>query len=327
MRSDIVRGFRFFVILLVTACGGDGGGGGGSSSSPPPVAPTPDPPAVLSAPSEPRNVSVQAVDHQTITVSWQASLDDGGGTVSYVVRWYSGNSCSGGVTSYSAGRVTTYTVRNLTPSTAYSFTVTASNGTYDSEVSQCRSATTNPTPVTITQPSEPRNVSIQAVDHQQITVSWQESLADGGGTLTYIVRQYDGDSCISNERVVYQGGGLAYTVRNLTPSTAYSFTVTASNGTYDSEVSQCRSATTNPTPVTITQPSEPRNVSIQAVDHQQITVSWQSSLDNGGDPLTYIVRQYDGDSCISNERMVYQGGGLTHTIQKPYSEYRSTHLR
>ena len=112
MRSDILRGFRFFLVLLVTACGGDGGGGSSTVPDSRSARPAPDPPAaVLSTPSEPRNVTLRVVDHQEITVSWQSSLDN------------------------------------------------------------------------------------------------------GGGTLTYVVRQYDGDSCISNERVVYQGGGLAYTVQ------------------------------------------------------------------------------------------------------------------
>ena len=283
-------------------------------------------PVTITQPSEPRNVTVQAVDHQRIEISWQSSLDNGGGTLTYIVRQYDGDSCISNERVVYQGGGLAYTIQNLAPSTAYSFTVTASNGTYDSEVSQCRSATTAAAPVTITQPSEPRNVTVQAVDHQEITVSWQSSLDNGGGTLTYIVRQYDGDSCLSNERVVYQRGGLAYTIQNLTPNTAYSFTVTASNGTYDSEVSQCRSATTAAAPVTITQPSEPRNVTVQAVDHQEITVSWQSSLDNGGGTLTYIVRQYDGDSCISNERVVYQGGGLAYTIQNltPNTAYSFT---
>ena len=258
-------------------------------------------PVTITQPSEPRNVALQAVDHQRIEISWQSSLDNGGGTLTYIVRQYDGDSCISNERMAYQGGGLTHTVQNLAPNTAYSFTVTASNGTYDSEVSQCRSATTNPTPVTITQPSFPRNVALRVVDHQRIEVSWDPPLDDGGAAVSYIVRRYSGNSCLGVVTTYSAGGATTYTVRNLSPNTLYSFTVVASNGTRTSNPSVCVATATDLAP--IRQPSVPRNVVAETVSHRRINVSWDRPLDDGGAPLTYTVWRYIGNSCSGEGTM------------------------
>ena len=134
------------------------------------------------------------------------------------------------------GVVTTYQNSGLTPSTFYSYTVSAIDGAGNESLqSTTASATTfafDPTPPTI-----PTNLTATAVSASQINLSWTAS-TDNVAVTGYKV--YRGGSLLATLGIVttYQDSGL-------TQSTLYSYTVSAIDGAgNESAQSVTASATT-----------------------------------------------------------------------------------
>jgi hypothetical protein len=100
-------------------------------------------PAFSQAPSVPTNVTATASSGTAVTVSWTASTNNGGGTVSY--RVFRNNSQVGNDTT-----ATTFSDSGLTPGTTYSYTVSASNISGTSSQSTAATVTTPNTPATPT---------------------------------------------------------------------------------------------------------------------------------------------------------------------------------
>src|SRR3954469_10659693 len=134
--------------LALSACGGDGGGSSpppsGSNPTPPPV-PTPPPappPADTTPPTVPSNVTAVAQSTTSILVSWNASTDDSGISGYRVFR-------NGDGTALATVQTTSFTDTNLTPNTAYRYTVAAVDNAATPNVSTSSaeaSATTPQTP-------------------------------------------------------------------------------------------------------------------------------------------------------------------------------------
>ena len=106
-----------------------------------------------------------------------------------------------------------YAVRNLTPSTTYTFEVQAVS-------SSGVSAWTTPVSATTASPlSTPTIASVQAVSQTQINVFWNS--APAGESVTSYNLRVNGTDVISG--ITY----LSYAVRNLAPNTTYTFEVQA----------------------------------------------------------------------------------------------------
>jgi len=159
-------------------------------------------------PTTPTNVQASAVSPASVQLSWAASTDNVGVT-GYRIRR------NGSEVGTTAG--TTYTDNALTPSTAYSYTVSA----YDASGNE--SAESSPAAEVITPadgqpPSVPTDVHATGYSSNSIQVSWSPS-TDNGWVAGY---------------KVYRGGAFAgtsgttsYLDAGLDPNTTYSYTVSA----------------------------------------------------------------------------------------------------
>ena len=161
------------------------------------------------APSIPTGLSATAISPTQINLSWTASTDNVAVTGYKIFR----NSVQVGT---AAG--TSYSDTGLTPSTAYTYTVSAYDAAGNgSAQSVSAGATTQAIPDT-TAPSIPTGLSATAISPTQINLSWTASTDNVAVTGYKIFR---------NSVQVGTAAGTSYSDTGLTPSTAYTYTVSA----------------------------------------------------------------------------------------------------
>lgn len=166
---------------------------------------TPPPPAA------PTGLTATATGDTGISLAWKASTTAGS---TYTV--YQGNTATSVNQIISTGlTTTTFTVLNLTPSTAYFFAVKAVSQTVPSAMSNVATATTKP-PVA---PAPPTSLTTKVVSSNEIDLAWSPS-SSTSNHITYTV--YGNGSVIESglQQTSFQAVGL-------TSGTSYSFTVVA----------------------------------------------------------------------------------------------------
>jgi chitodextrinase len=165
--------------------------------------------ADTSPPTAPAGLTATATGPTTVALSWQASTDNVGVT-GYTV--YRGTTAIATV----SGSTTSYTDSGLTPGTAYSYTVTASDGSGNvSPPSNQASATTQ---ADTTPPSPPGTPSATSVTSSQVGLSWAAS-TDNVGVAGYRV--------VRNGSVIATVSGTTYTDTTVSASTTYAYQIVA----------------------------------------------------------------------------------------------------
>ena len=171
---------------------GNGGGGGDTT-----------------APSTPANLASTGKTTSSVTLSWSGSTDNVGVT-GYTVYYNGGTLPVAG---------TTATVTGLSANTAYTFTVKANDAAGNvSGASNAVTVTTSSAGDT-TAPSAPTNLASTSKTSSSVSLSWSAS-SDNVGVTGYTV-SYNGGSLPVT--------GTSATVSGLSPNTAYTFTVKATD--------------------------------------------------------------------------------------------------
>jgi uncharacterized repeat protein (TIGR03806 family) len=305
MRSNAPRVYAALVpqvlALLLVSCGGDDDD---APPAPPPAS------ADTAAPSVPAGVSATAQSSTQITVTWTASTDPGTnatGVAGYRVYRDAGAQPIASVTT------TTYTDSNLTPGTAYSYTVRA----YDAATPPNESAVSSPVPastpnmpiIDVTPPTVPAGVIAAPQSTSQILVSWTAS-TDVGGTG------------VQGYRVFRNGGATAvgtvtttnFTDTGLAANTQYSYTVVAYDAATPANVSASSTAAVATTLAIadITPPTVPMNLTVTVVSSTSLRVLWSTSTDAGTGVAGYNVFR-NGALRMFVAAQVPQGATLTFT--------------
>jgi len=229
-------------------------------------------PYLAVAPSAPTAVTGTPGDTQ-VAVSWTAPVSNGGPPIT----GYTVTATPGGQTATTTG-ATSATVTGLTNGTGYTFAVTATNAVGTSSASAASAAVTPRTT-----PGAPTGVSA-VPGNTQASVSWTAPVSNGGSAVTaYTVTAAPGG------RTATTTSATSATVTGLTNGTAYTFTVTATNGAGTSIASSPSSAVT---PRTV--PGAPTSVTA-AAGNTQAAVSWTAPASNGGSAITgYTVTAAPG---------------------------------
>jgi alpha-tubulin suppressor-like RCC1 family protein len=183
-------------------------------------------------PGAPTGVSA-TISLTTATVSYTAPASNGGATIIY----YTATSSPGGANNYvlqaGSGSIPVY---NLTKGTAYTFTVVAENGAGSSSAS-----TTSNSVLAQGVPNAPTIGTVTSSTAASVTVPFTAPTNNGGSAITsYTATSSPGGLT----GTLNQAGSGSITVSGLTNATAYTFTVTATNGIGTSSASSASNSIT-----------------------------------------------------------------------------------
>ena len=229
----------------------------------------------------------------TATVSFTAPTADGGAPIVSYTATSSPGGLSATLTQSASG---TITVAGLSPSTAYTFTVTAYNGTSTSTASSVsNSITTDAPPISggggggggggaapsVTAPDSPNIGTATATSSTTANVSFTAPVNNGGAAIvSYTATSSPGGQTAT----LTQSGSGTIIITGLSPNTSYTFTVTAFNGTSTSTASSAsNSVTTNGglTPQFGTAKSTSDGFTLQITNYNSL-FTWSGSSSAGG---------------------------------------------
>jgi chitodextrinase len=269
-------------VILLAAGSLAGCAGGGSQNSTTDATP----------PSAPTSLTAIAASTAQINLSWTASTDNVGVT-GYRVERCQGGGCSN-FAQIATSTGTTFNDSGLLASTAYSYRVRATDAAGNlSGYSNTASATTQGD---TTPPSAPTNLNATATSGTQINLSWTAS-TDNVGVTGYRVERCQGSGC-STFAQVGTPTGTTFSDTGLTPSTAYSYRVRATDAAGNlSGYSNTATATTPSATVTVA--ISPKRAGVTTSQKQQFTatvtdpqnggVSWSVDGINGGNSTVGTV--------------------------------------
>jgi hypothetical protein len=247
----------------------------------------------LGVPDAPTDASAVAASTQA-TVSWTPPDNTGGAKIiDYTVTSSPGNrTCTTSSTGCS--------VTGLTNGTAYTFTVKARN-TYGNSIASTASGSVSPGAV----PGAPQAVTATA-GNAQASVSWSVPTSNTPATTSYtVVADQD-----ASKTCTIAAPTLTCNVTGLTNGTAYSFSVTATNGLGTGAAGTSGSVTPTTTPGT------PTLLSVTG-GNASATLVWMAPASEGGTPITgYSVQANSssvaGCTSLSASATSCQATGLTN---------------
>ena len=222
------------------------------------------------------------------TISWIAPNNGGSPITAYVVTPFVGTTAQIPVQVTGSPPATTTVLTGLTPNTAYTFKVSATNavGTGPS------SAASNSVIIGAdTVPATPTNVSASA-GNTTATVSWTAPFNGGSPITSYTVtgRPQQGETGGGQVTAIVTGSppATSTTVTGLPNGTAYAFSIIATNSIGPSQ----ESASSNSV-IPGALPAPPTDV-VGTGGNASATISWTAPAD-GGSPITsYLLTPYVG---------------------------------
>ena len=260
------------------------------------------PPTVPAAPS---GVAATA-GNGSATVTWTAP-DNGGALISsYTITPFVGATAQTPVTVSNAPPVSSVNISGLTPGTAYTFTVTATNSVGNGPAS---TPSNSVTPTALAAPAPPTGVTATAGD-TTATVTWTAPTNNGGSPVTsYTVTPNTAGNEGSTQLPSTTVSGTSATITGLTDGTTYAFTVAATNAVGTSQPSVQSNSVT---PATF--PGAPLGVVATAGDGTA-NVTWTAPASNGGSPLTaYTVTPFIGGTGQAALRVITPGTATAATL-------------
>jgi chitodextrinase len=219
-------------------------------------------------------------------VSWGASFDANGDTITYEVEYGVNN--TPGWTSAGTTTSTSRTLSGLNPDTTYVVRVRARDNFTPQAYSSWNEKDPAFTTLANIAPTIPGTITILGITRTGATVSWGASFDANGDTITYEV-EYG----VNNTPGWTSAGTTTSTSRalsGLNPDTTYVVRVRARDNfnppAYSSWNEKDPAFTTPPINRA---PSTPGTITISGVTRTSATVSWSASSDLDDDPITYEV--------------------------------------
>lgn len=252
-------------------------------------------------PTTPVNLAASA-SASSIALSWTASTDNVR-VAGYTVERCQGSSCSdfGQLATVAA---TSYVDSDGSQGVVYGYRVLA----YDEAGNQ--SGWSNIASATVpdtTPPSVPTGVSASAQSWSTVSLSWAAA-TDNVGVAGY--RVYRNGSAIGTT------GGTSYTDGTTSPSTSYSYTVSAYDAAGNTSAQSGGAPVMTPTtPV----PSTPTGLSGTPASDTSITITWNASSDAGGPGISGYHVYRNGALIANTSTTSFTDTGLTTFTSYQYA--------
>jgi len=189
------------------------------------------------------------------------------------------------------GSTTSHTITNLTTDKTYTYRVygvlsVGGSTPVSDEASGTPTSSSGPSD-SKSAPNSPRSLNAVAISPIQINLSWKEPTDDGGSSIIgYRIDVKIGSG--SYTTLVQNSNSIvrAYSHIDRTPDITYTYRVFAINSVGTSGSSNTDSATTTlDTAGPNTAPSPPSGLIANVVSSNQIDLSWNPPLDDGGEPI------------------------------------------
>ena len=254
--------------MILAACGGGG-------SEPPPAAP--------------QNAAA-VVNGLQVDLSWDAVTNAEG----YNIYWHDNGATSSTWTLLQAVTGTSFSHTGLSNGVTYSYQITTTKGSLESDPSTAASATTPP--------AVPQNAAASATD-SQVNLSWDAVInADG-----YNIYWHDNGATSSTWTFLQSVTATSFSHTGLTNDVTYSYQVIATIGSLEGDPSTAVSATPRVVPATVGLISA--NITHAAVDDNPLTLSWPAATD-----ATLYRVHYSTSSAVSESDPFLETTGTSLTV-------------
>ncbi|MFB8575946.1 fibronectin type III domain-containing protein [Enterococcus hirae] len=258
----------------------------------------------LEAPTNPKNLKVNDVSSDSVSLSWEAATDNVG-VMGYLV--YRDNQLIQTVT----GADLAYTDNGLTEDTTYTYEVRAVDQA--GNVSVASNAVTARTKLASSSPpAVPLNLKVTSVTTDSVSLSW-ESATDSIDVIGYIIYRDNQliQGVIGAEEVAYKDIGLM-------EDTMYTYQVRAVDQAGNiSEMSNTVTARTKPTEE-ILPPAAPLNLRIDDVTTNSVSLSWEAAIDDVGVTGYHVYRDDQLIQTLSGTELSYIDTGLMEATTYTY---------
>jgi fibronectin type 3 domain-containing protein len=245
--------------------------------------------ADLTPPSVPTGLTATAPTSASVHLAWAASTDNVGVTSYHIYRSSPGTSSTllAAVTATTGTPPTTYIDSGVSASTTYSYTVSALDAAGNQSAQSSPVSVTTPASPDKTPPSVPTGLHATATTATSITLVWNASTDNTGGSGMAGYHLYRGTALIASPAAT-SSATVTYTDSGLTPGTNYVYYVSAfDNAANGSLASIPITATTQGLNPDHTPPTIPAG--LHSIDKQRtttsITLKWNASTDKGGSGL------------------------------------------
>jgi titin len=244
------------------------------------------------APAAPANVTATAGDKSAV-VSWTAPADGGSAITSYTVTPYIGSTAQTPTIITGSPPAVTATATGLTNGTAYTFTVTATNGVGTGPAS---AASNQVTPAAPTAPAAPTGVTATA-GNKSATVTWTAP-ANGGSPITmYTVTPYLAGVAQTPTLVSGSPPATTATVTGLANGSSYTFTVSATNAIGAGPVSAQSQAIT---PVAAAAPAFVQQTHARGSGLTSISATMPIAVTNGNRLVVEVADWSSGHATVAS---------------------------
>ncbi|HTU67961.1 MAG TPA: fibronectin type III domain-containing protein [Steroidobacteraceae bacterium] len=272
-------------------------------------------PSDTTPPTVPGNVRADARSSTVIRLRWNRSRDASGIAEYRIYR-------DGASTPVATTDDLEYLDQNLQPNTTYEYTVTAvdsASPANESAHSPSASATTNstgpgPGPGDIIAPAAPQNFVATTRSSSEIDLGWSAS-ADPSGIANYTIYRDGNATPIATVQTT------TFTDTALTPSTAYTYTVRATDGAGNTSTdSASASATTSAAPVVdTTPPAAPDNLVATATSSSEIELTWDAATDTSGIANYTVYRDGNATPIATVQTTGFTDTGLASGSSHTYT--------
>ncbi len=249
-----------------------------------------------------------------IDLTWTAPAANGAAITAYTLQRKSGAGNYATTTMSIAGSATTYSDTGLTPATEYTYRIHATNSAGDAAWSNESTATTAAAaPAAVTDLAAAVGTTYGATE---IDLTWTTPAANGADITGYTLQRKAGSGNYAGLSTAISATSTSYSDTGLTPGTAYTYRIRATNSEGDAMWSNTPSATTQSGAV----PSAITDLSATSTSSTAIRLTWTAPAHNGAPITGYTVRSIPDLTTIASgvTDTSYSDTGLTPGVEHGY---------